>query len=94
MSFWFELIGVSLRTAHRLEQLDKQQRNDMSSTMTLEQARAEKIEAERQILKIITEFQERTGVSLAGVDAGCFAYREYGSEPQGRITSVALRAEL
>ena len=66
----------------------------MPKTMTIELARAEKIKAESKILKIINDFQERSGVSLVGCDVECFTYREFGSEPNGRITSVSLRVEL
>lgn len=100
MSFWFDLIGANLRAAHRLEQLNDYERNDMTSTMTLDQARIEKAEAEAQILKIINDFQERAGVSLRGCELrhpdpiDPLEYREYGVTIPGKIAAVDLKIEI
>lgn len=72
----------------------------MASTMTINQARAEKIEAEEQILKIINGFLERTGASLRGFEmrhpepTDPLEYRLYGETVPGKLVAIELKIEL
>lgn len=72
----------------------------MASTMTLNQARAEKLEAEVQILKIINDFLGRTGASLRGFEmrhpepVGPHEFRLYGETIHGKLAGVELKVEL